>query len=252
MGAIFLAMRAQMQGRFAEAERLASEALALGQRASDALPLASYGGIMLHVWQEQGRATELEGVAKTIVKVAAGIPAAQTVVASTALEPGRIDEARAAFEQLAVDDFTQFPHDFSWLGVMARLASVCAALGDARRAIVLYRLLVPYEGRNIVSLGGPCSGPASHHLGLLAATAGRLEDAAAHFEDALAMSTAMGARPFLAHSQIAYADTLLRLDRPGDRERARALVDQARATAEELGMRPLVDKASALQRSLSP
>ena len=57
-----------------------------------------------------------------------------------------------------------------------------------------------------------------------------------HFEDALEMTTRMGARLWLAHTSYDYAHMRLRRDRPGDRERARELAAAARALADELGL----------------
>ena len=65
------------------------------------------------------------------------------------------------------------------------------------------------------------------------------EEAAQHFEDALAMNTRMGARPWLAHTQHEYANMLLARNHPGDREEAMALLNEALSTARELGMRVL-------------
>jgi DNA-binding NarL/FixJ family response regulator len=84
-----------------------------------------------------------------------------------------------------------------------------------------------------------CYGAASRYLGMLAATMERWEEAAQHFEDALAMNTRMGARPWLAHTQHEYITMLLARNRPGDREEATALLNVALTTAQELGMRAL-------------
>jgi hypothetical protein len=65
---------------------------------------------------------------------------------------------------------------------------------------------------------------------------GRLDAATHHFEDALAMNTRIGGRPFLARTQYEYARMLLDRGRASDRRRAAALLDQALACAEELGM----------------
>jgi hypothetical protein len=70
----------------------------------------------------------------------------------------------------------------------------------------------------------------------------RWDDAAAHFEDALAMNTAMGAGPYLAHTQHEYAAMLLCRGRPVDRKRAFKLLDDALTTAQDLGMRRLVEE----------
>jgi uncharacterized protein HemY len=76
----------------------------------------------------------------------------------------------------------------------------------------------------------------ARYLGLLAHVGNRWDEAARHFEDALAMNERMGLRPWLARTQGDLAATLLARDAPGDRERARALREAAQATCRELGM----------------
>src|SRR5439155_13211696 len=119
-------------------------------------------------------------------------------------------------------------------------------LHDSRRAALLYELLKPIAQRCIVAAGTAPLGSASRPLGLLAAAMGRSEDAARHFEDALRMNTSIGSRPWVAHTQYAYACMLRARGRAGDREKARLLLSQALETARELGMTALVDKVSAL------
>jgi hypothetical protein len=52
------------------------------------------------------------------------------------------------------------------------------------------------------------------------------------------MNERIGARPWLAHTQDDYAHMLLVRDEPGDAEKARSLLDAARAAYRELGMSP--------------
>jgi DNA-binding NarL/FixJ family response regulator len=84
-----------------------------------------------------------------------------------------------------------------------------------------------------------CYGAASRYLGMLAATMEHWEDAAQHFEEALAMNTRMGARPWLAHTEYQYAVMLLTRHQPGDRDTAMALLDEALTIARALGMHAL-------------
>lgn len=64
------------------------------------------------------------------------------------------------------------------------------------------------------------------------------------------MNTRMGARPWLAHTQDDYARMLLDRDRPGDRERAQELLNQALSTYCELGMESYATSVSALARKV--
>jgi hypothetical protein len=139
------------------------------------------------------------------------------------------------------------------MGTMAYLVDVCTFLGDRARADTLYRILLPFAGRNVVvSNGVACYGALARYLGALAATLERWDDAARHFEDALAMNTRMDARPWLAHTQNQYAAMLLARALPGDRDKAAALLDSALATARELGMHALEERITAATTGMKP
>jgi hypothetical protein len=160
------------------------------------------------------------------------------------LELGREDEARAEYGALARAGFDSLPHDAQWLIAMTLLAEACGRLGDAARAPELYELLAPYAGRNVVvGRAATCNGSASRLLGVLAAASGEWERAERHFADALAMHVAMGARPFAARTQLAWAE--MELAR-GDAARARELLAEAIATADALGMVVVAERARGL------
>jgi uncharacterized protein HemY len=91
-----------------------------------------------------------------------------------------------------------------------------------------------------------CLGPASLYLGMLAATMERWDEATAHFEGALELSEAMGARPWLARAQAEFAAMLTARGAPGDRERALGLAEQAIETGRELGLDRTVAQAEAV------
>ena len=83
---------------------------------------------------------------------------------------------------------------------------------------------------------------ANHLLGLLSQTVGNLEQAAVHFDDALAFCRKAGYRPELAWSCCDYADVLRERDGPGDKEKAVSLLDKSLTISSELGMRPLTER----------
>ena len=162
-------------------------------------------------------------------------------------------EARAAskrrassWSELAQEDCAALPFDQEWLYGMSLLAETAALLGDADRALALYRVLLPWAGLCAVDVGEGMRGSVARYLGLLAATAGRCTEAEQHFDDALAANERMGGRPWLAHTQADYARMLLARDQPGDRARAQDLLAEAQATYEELGMEGYAAQASAL------
>jgi tetratricopeptide (TPR) repeat protein len=161
-------------------------------------------------------------------------------------ELGLEQEARELFERLAANDFAAIPRDSMWVTSMTYLAEVCAFLGDARRAALLYQRLLPYAKHNvIVGNAIACTGATARYLGMLATTMARWAEAEHHFQAALAMNARMRARPYLAHTQYQYAEMLLARNQPGDRDTALSLLDEALASASELGMGALTDRVLA-------
>lgn len=242
----FRAMRALMRGHFADSERLAQEALTIGQRLQTENAAGIFGLQMFTLRREQGRLKELEPVVRYFVQQHSVAGAWRPGLALIYSELGRAEEARAEFEHLAQHDFADIPRDALWMACITYLADVCTFLGDKPHAAILYQLLLPYAGRTVViGSAAACCGAVSRYLGALATTLGRWEEAVRHFEDALAMNTRMEAWPWLAHTQYQYAAMLLARDQAGDSEKARELLKAALATARELGMRALEERISA-------
>jgi hypothetical protein len=67
----------------------------------------------------------------------------------------------------------------------------------------------------------------------------------------MATHCATGARSWLAHTGYNFAAMLVARGSPGDRERAQALVSEARALAESLGMARLTAQLLALQATMT-
>jgi len=197
---------------------------------------------------EQGRLDELESAVNGYVERFPRLAAFRCLLALLCCELGRVTDARSELERLAVNDFVDLPQDYLGPYCMWALSLVCTFLGDPRRAGQLYELLLPYAGRNILlTVGGGCLGSADQYLGLLAATMSRWDAAARHFDLAVEANSRMGARPALVRSRYHFAAMLLARGGPSDREKARALLDQALDTARELGMEGLEEKATALR-----
>jgi ATP/maltotriose-dependent transcriptional regulator MalT len=131
----------------------------------------------------------------------------------------------------------------------AGLALLAAQQGDQSAAEEHYDYFLRHRGTMIWTLAS-----ADRLLGLLAQTVGDLDQAAAHFEDALTFCRKAGYRPELAWSCHDYAEA--RLQRAstssartvsGDREKAMSLLDEAFSISTELGMRPLMERVAVLQ-----
>jgi tetratricopeptide (TPR) repeat protein len=244
-------MRARLEGRYDDAERLAREALEIGLRIGDPSARTTYAGHALELARERGG---LEGLEPELRRYAADYPTlglVRYVPPWLHAELGHEAESRRELDRLADQDFTDVPRDMNWLGALALLAEACAFLGDASRAAILYERLRPYAPRIVVGgFGAICFGSLSLFLGKLAATASRWEEAIRHFEEALAENGRLGARPLVARTQLAYGFMLLDREAPGDTERGRALLAEASVIAERLGLTCLAAKAGTRTRPI--
>jgi class 3 adenylate cyclase/DNA-binding NarL/FixJ family response regulator len=248
----FQTLRALLDGRFAEAERLAQQSLEFGQQAQVENADGVFGIQMFLLRREQGRLAELAPAVRYFVRQHTAT-AWRPGLALIYSELGLVQEARGEFEHLAQHDFTDLPRDGLWVTCITYLAEVCTFLQDTARAATLYHLLHPYAGRNVI-VGGSvaCYGAASRYLGMLATTMARWGEAEQHFQEALAMNTRTGARPWLAHTQHDYAAMLLARGRPEDRTQAMILLEEALAAARDLGMRALEARLTARLSPLTP
>ena len=242
---------ALFEGRFADAENTIHEALEVGRLALTANAQQAFDLQLYALRREQGRLVELlDGVERAVGEYPA-YPVWRYVLADVYAQLERADEARAAFDALAADDFPVYGEggEMQWLCSINLLPEVCRYLAETERASTLYELLAPYAGHNATTPPELCLGSVARSLGVLAATMSDWPQAVGHFEDALAKNAEMGARPWLAHTEYDYARMLLARGEPGDRERARELIAAAEESAERLGMRALSARLSALTRA---
>ncbi len=143
---------------------------------------------------------------------------------------GRREEAEDLWRALA-PHVRRFPDRApEWVIAVVGNAEVCAWLGDAETARVVYDQLAPYSGLHAIGLAcTPYDGPVDLALGRLAATYGDADQARIHLTAALRASEAMHATPCQALE-------LAELGELGDA----ASTARARTLATRLGMEPLL------------
>jgi tetratricopeptide (TPR) repeat protein len=244
------ALVAAFEGRLEEAEQLTAEAFRYGERAERSMAVIYQRFQLYAVRWLQGRLDELEDTIRRSVIEFPSYVVCRCVLAHIYVQLDREGDAREAFESLAVSGFAELPRNDEWVFGTALLADVAGFLRDRPRADTLYHFLLPYHARNAVSAPDVCIGTVARSLGVLAETLGRLDDAARHFEDALAMNARTGGRPWVAQTQIDYASMLVEHGELGGRARALELISACLKTARELDAQGLVMKASALERAL--
>lgn len=146
----------------------------------------------------------------------------------TAIAEAAMDRTRAF---LGSRRLGELPEEVFRLGEVWILCERCVGRGDAGAADGLYALLAGFA--RAADEGGFWPGTAALYLGLLAATAGRVDVAAAHLEDALRAAATIGASVQVARAQLAYARVLLARGAPGDAARAHHLLVELLASLEQ-------------------
>ncbi len=193
----FRAMRAVMQGRFDEGQRLADSAFAIGQRGLGEVAMVVFGAHAFMLRWADGRLAELKEGGEMFAATYrdSAWPAAFAFLLT---EIDEIDEARERFAALAAGGFAGIRRDSNWLTAMACLSVASVALEDAAAGSRLHELLLPYaEGCVPILSGVGCMGSTHAYLGFAAHAAGRLDDAIASYERALEENARIGAA-FLA------------------------------------------------------
>jgi len=185
---------------------------------------------------ERGRLPEVESDFMALMDEIGGhIPSIRGLVAVLHCE---LDRPEAAYESAASTAANGFdlPLDSVWLLGMAAYADVTVQLGVTDWAERLFDLLAPHHSQLATTGWGLAWGTVSHHLGALAALLGRFDEAEARFAAATDLHERIGAPCWLARTRLEWARMHLARGGLGDAERGRKLLDQALATARELGL----------------
>ncbi len=240
--AIHRAMTPLLEGRFAEGSALAQEALQIGIAAVESNALQWFAcqhmNTLIHLGG-YGPTPQLQEWAERFT----GYPLYRVALAHGYAVAGDSTRARALYDELAAREFA-LPEDGNWGPCMYLLVQTAERLGDVEGAALLYERLLPCAGVHAQwGAGIAYIGPLSGALARLATLLGRFDDAARHFEDALAGAEALRAWPLLATYQHAFARMLLARAGPGDRTRALELLNRALERAQALGMKPLLEQA---------
>ncbi len=228
--------RALVLGQFDAARREISDVWALLEPLNDPLaePLRMQWAFVLE--REQGDLGPLRAPLDAAVAAAPGALPARALLAEICARTGDLAAARAHLDVLGAHEFADVHEDFLWLSVLAMSATVAVLVDDRPRAALLYELLAPHAGRNVVAGLATADRPVSHALGLLARALGRGDAALEHFERAAADAQAFGALPWRAQALAELGATQRRL---GHRHEAHDPLLEARDLAERLGARPL-------------
>jgi tetratricopeptide (TPR) repeat protein len=245
------AMRALLDGRLHEAERLARDALDIGGlRQSEYVTYLFEHVLLVAIRWTQGRLGELQEAIG--VHGERFLSLARWRNALVAVELADERAARAEVERHARSDFADLPRDGLWILHLCSLAEACVLLGDERRAALLYQLLSPYADRNAISITTMPFGPVALRLGMVAAMLGRWEEAERHFELAMQRCTRLGAPAITARVLCERARMLAARGEEADLASAGELLARAEGICRELDLPGVGGRVAALAASIDP
>jgi AAA ATPase domain len=239
-------LRATLDGRFLDAERLAEEALELGRlrRSEYATYVFRYAQMLAIRWAE-GALREWWPEIEDHAERFPWIPRWRDALA--AAERGDETAARREVEHHAARGFADLPRDGLWILHVCALAETCVVVGDEARGLQLYELLLPHADDNAVSYTQQPFGPVALRLGMLASLLGRWQETDRHFASALARCELLGARAIRARVVVEHAAALAARGEPADRGRMNAMLDEAAQLCDDLGMTGLLERVHGLR-----
>ena len=235
------------EGRFAESEALAEQADGLAGFLSGNNAAGGYGVQLFSIRRDQGRLEEARPLVEAVARFDQAGSTWRPALAVLYAELGLRDAATRELDFLIADGLAAVSRDSLWLASLSYLADACVALGDASAAAAVYDELLPARGL-VVQVGNLLAayGAVDRYLGGLSALLGQERDAEAHFESALRIDRRTRMPVWLARSQAAYGRFLVARGRPGDAERATAMLRASREVAEESGMTRLAAETADL------
>lgn len=238
------ALIALMSGRLGVAERWIADAAARMRRIDD--PNAEgYSGIPLALLMiEQGRADAVARLGSApssswFASYLEHVPALRAGLASVEAELGRPGAAIRLLDELAANDWASLAADPEQLATLSWLAEICAQLGAAAVAGALHDRARGFADRLVCVYALACRGSMARYVALLARTAGKLDEAADGFEQAVAANRAVGAELYVGWSLWDWSRTLRQRNAGDDATRAKQYADEALTLARTLGLRRL-------------
>jgi DNA-binding CsgD family transcriptional regulator len=236
---------ALLEGHLAEAEAAAERSREWGQLLVGRDASGVYGIQMFGVRREQGRLAELAPVIRVLATGDRGGRAWRPGLAAMLAELAMEEQVRGELDRVRAEGLEPLREGL-WLASLTYLADAASAVAHQEVASLVYPMLAPLAGTNVmIGHGVACYGAADRYLGMLAATLGDTDSATHHFEAALDFNRQMGADTWLAHTAYEYGRILLA---HGDSDRGEQLLAEAALLAEAVGMPTLLARV----RTLAP
>ena len=237
-----LAWLAIIRGDTEAADRLANEAVVIGQESGQPDAEFIWGGQMVIIHHQRGVLDQLQPVIQSMVVETPSLTGVLTgALIAADIEAGRIADGRSRMAVLAAGGF-ELEMNPVWISGMAFYAEAAIELDEPSFAAPLFQQLEPWADQWSDN-GATAANPISHFLGGLATVLDRFDDAAYYFQRSAAMCRAVGARFFLAETELLWARMLVRRAQDDDRRAASELLRRARDAGSAAGYGLIVRRA---------
>ena len=234
-----------MRGELEAGERLAEQALRLGQELGQPDAAMIYGGTVVNIRIIQGRGAEVIAVIERTVAEYPGVPAWEAGLAYVYCLIDRRPEAAEMLARAAAQQFEHIRYDQNRMLALAAYAETAAQTRSMPAAATLYELIEPYADQFIWN-GGISYGHARTYSAMLAATLGRHEHADADFAFACEFHHRHGLRVWEARSELGWAEALAER---GELDRAREHASRALELSRDNGYGAFEPRAAAIVAS---
>ena len=219
------------------------------RQADSPTPLPSTAVQLMGTRDQQGRLGELVSLIADVAEQNPAIPAYRAVLAAAHLDAGNEEAARELVDEGAADSFA-LPEDIGWFDGMVNYARVVIELRLRAHCEPLIKLLAPFRDQ-VPHNGLIPQPPVATFLGGLATVVDRFEEAESYFEEAAELNTRGEMKFAEAYTNMLWGRMLRTRNGPGDADRARELLEQARESAAARGYAMVERQANAELSKLS-
>jgi class 3 adenylate cyclase/tetratricopeptide (TPR) repeat protein len=217
-----------LRGHLAAGERLAEQALRIGQESDPTAAVQTYGGQLLFMRRAQGRVNEVIELQEKAVSAQPGIVAWRAGLAASLCCLDRHDEANTILDDAESDGFEHVSPSTTMLATLALYADAASRAHNAKPAARLYERMEPFC-EQVIWLGIMGYGHTQLWLGLLAELMGDRERSDEHLGFACRFHEGNDVPLWAARGHLGWAEALARRgDVRGAREHAKRALDLSR------------------------
>lgn len=232
------AFRAMYEGRFDAGRAICAELRALLTVGCHSQTAELVGALLSPQFVFQGKSEAAYQISKDF-----DFSYRDALLASYSAESGALDRARHHLDRLGSVAHIDSDANWSWWQGMTAAANAAAICGDLPLLTEVRGAIAPWSHQHATAGLVTYLGSGHHHLGVVEAALGNLDAGVDELRQAVAAHESIGARPYVALSQVELARALERRGRPGDTASAATLRSSALAAADQLGLATVAARA---------